>query len=95
VFIELMPLLGERTVMITVSRVNQHSIRVNFIPSRKKEDENPAPSPCNAAELFRDPRGTGPRARNQSCFLCGRKSPPANYTRGSQGRNGGGCKSGT
>jgi PRTRC genetic system protein E len=42
VFIELMPLLGERAVMITVSRVNHHSIRVNFIPSRKKEDENPA-----------------------------------------------------
>jgi len=42
VFVELMPLLGERTVMITVSRVSQNSIRVNFIPSRKKEDENPA-----------------------------------------------------
>jgi PRTRC genetic system protein E len=42
VFVELMPLLGERTVMITVSRVNQNFIRVNFIPSRKKEDENPA-----------------------------------------------------
>jgi PRTRC genetic system protein E len=42
VFVELMPLLGERAVMITVSRVSQHSIRVNFIPSRKKEDENPA-----------------------------------------------------
>jgi len=42
VFIELMPLLDQRAVMITVSRVNQHSIRVNFIPSRKKEDENPA-----------------------------------------------------
>ena len=41
-FLELMPLLGERTVMITVSRVNQNSIRVNFIPSRKKEDENPS-----------------------------------------------------
>ena len=41
-FLELMPLLGERTVMITVSRLNQNSIRVNFIPSRKKEDENPA-----------------------------------------------------
>ena len=41
-FIELMPLLGERTVMITISRINQHSIRVNFIPSRKKGDENPA-----------------------------------------------------
>ena len=39
-FVELMPLLGERTVMITVSRTSQNSIRVNFIPSRKKEDEN-------------------------------------------------------
>ena len=41
-FVELMPLLGERTVMITVSRVSQNCIRVNFIPSRKKEDENAA-----------------------------------------------------
>lgn len=41
-FVELMPLLGERTVMITVSRLNHKSIRVNFIPSRKKEDENAA-----------------------------------------------------
>ena len=39
-FVELMPLLGERTVMITVSRLDQNSIRVNFIPSRKKEDES-------------------------------------------------------
>jgi PRTRC genetic system protein E len=37
-----MPLLGERTVIITVCRVNHNSIRVNFIPSRKKEDENAA-----------------------------------------------------
>jgi len=37
-----MPLLGERTVMITVSRLDQNSIRVNFIPSRKKDDENAA-----------------------------------------------------
>lgn len=41
-FVELMSLLGERTVMITVSRVNQNFILVNFIPSRKKEDENAA-----------------------------------------------------
>lgn len=41
-FVELMPLLGERTVMIAISRLNQNSIRVNFIPSRKKEDENGA-----------------------------------------------------
>jgi PRTRC genetic system protein E len=43
VFVELMPLLGERTVMITVARLNQNSVRVNVIPSRKKkEDENAA-----------------------------------------------------
>jgi PRTRC genetic system protein E len=41
-FVELMPLLGEQTVMITVGRLNQNSIRVNVIPSRKKEDENAA-----------------------------------------------------
>ena len=41
-FVELMPLLGERTVMITVARLNQNSIRVNVIPSRRKEDENAA-----------------------------------------------------
>jgi PRTRC genetic system protein E len=40
VFVELMPLLGERTVMITVARFNQNSIRINVIPSKKKEDEN-------------------------------------------------------
>jgi hypothetical protein len=28
--------------MITVSRVNQNLLRVNLIPSRQKEDENPA-----------------------------------------------------
>src|SRR5258708_35513039 len=37
-----MPLLGERTVMITVARLNQNSIRVNLIPSRQKEDEDAA-----------------------------------------------------
>ncbi len=41
-FVELMPLLGERTVMITVARLNQNSIRVNLIPSRQKEDEDAA-----------------------------------------------------
>ena len=39
-FVELMPLLSERTVMITVARLDKNSIRVNIIPSRKKEDEN-------------------------------------------------------
>ncbi len=41
-FVELMPLLGKRTVMITVARLNQNFVRVNVIPSRRKEDENAA-----------------------------------------------------
>ena len=39
-FIELMPLLGERTVMLTVARIDQNRIRVNVIPTRKRVDEN-------------------------------------------------------
>jgi PRTRC genetic system protein E len=41
-FIELMPLLGERTVMLTVARIDQNRIRVNVIPTRKWEVENAA-----------------------------------------------------
>ena len=41
-FIELMPLLGERTVMLTVARIDQNRIRVNLIPTKKREDENDA-----------------------------------------------------
>jgi PRTRC genetic system protein E len=41
-FVELIPLLRERTVMITVACATPNSIRVNVIPSRKKEDENAA-----------------------------------------------------
>ena len=41
-FIELMPLLGERTVMLIVARIDQNRIRVNVIPTRKREDENAA-----------------------------------------------------
>jgi PRTRC genetic system protein E len=41
-FVELMPLLGGRTVMITVARENDHMLRVNVIPKKMREDENPA-----------------------------------------------------
>src|SRR5438132_7206113 len=37
-----MPLLGGRTVLITVAREDEKVVRVNFIPRRMKEDENPA-----------------------------------------------------
>ena len=42
-FVELMPLLAGRTVMITVARVDDKTLRVNVIPTTKPgENENPA-----------------------------------------------------
>ena len=42
-FVELMPLLAGRTVMITVARENDKTLRVNVIPTTKTgEGENPA-----------------------------------------------------
>jgi len=42
VFVELMPLLAGRTVLITAARVDDKTIRVNVIPTQAKADENPA-----------------------------------------------------
>jgi PRTRC genetic system protein E len=42
VFIELMPLLAGRTVLITVAKVDDKTLRVNVIPTLAKADENPA-----------------------------------------------------
>ena len=41
-FIELMPLLAGRTVLITVAKVDDKTLRVNVIPTQAKADENPA-----------------------------------------------------
>jgi PRTRC genetic system protein E len=41
-FVELMPLLAGRTVLITVSKVDDKTLRVNVIPAQAKADENPA-----------------------------------------------------
>ena len=42
-FVELMPLLAGRTVMITVARADDKTLRVNVIPTTKSgENENPA-----------------------------------------------------
>ena len=41
-FVELMPLLVGRTVLITVAKVDDKTIRVNVIPALAKADENPA-----------------------------------------------------
>jgi len=37
-----MPMLAGRTVMITVARENDHALRVNVIPKKARDDENPA-----------------------------------------------------
>jgi PRTRC genetic system protein E len=42
VFVELMPILAGRTVMITVAREDDKTLRVNVIPKKVKDDENPA-----------------------------------------------------
>ena len=41
-FVELMPLLAGRTVLITVAKVDDHTLRVNVIPAQAKANENPA-----------------------------------------------------
>ena len=41
-FVELMPLLAGRTVLITAARVDDKTLRVNVIPAQAKADENPA-----------------------------------------------------
>ncbi len=41
-FTELMPLLAGRTVLITVAKVDDKTLRVNVIPTQAKADENPA-----------------------------------------------------
>jgi len=42
VFVELMPLLAGRTVLITVASVDDKTLRVNVIPAQAKADENSA-----------------------------------------------------
>jgi hypothetical protein len=52
VFVELMPLLAGRTVLITVAKVDDKTLRVNVIPTQAKADENPALStPLKASRL--------------------------------------------
>ena len=41
-FVELMPVLAGRTVMITVAREDDKTLRVNVIPAKSGADENPA-----------------------------------------------------
>ena len=43
-FVELMPLLAGRTVLITVAKVDDKTMRVNVIPTLAKADDNPARS---------------------------------------------------
>jgi len=42
VFVELMPPLAGRTVLITIAKVNDKALHVNVIPALAKADETPA-----------------------------------------------------
>jgi hypothetical protein len=65
-FIELMLLLGERTVMLTVARIDKDRTRVNVIPTRKREDENAAL--CAPLSFSGTPEEVdGKMARNLGC----------------------------
>ena len=52
-FVELMPLLAGRTVMITVAREDDKTLRVNVIPTIKSGDRR-EPRAHHAAELHGD-----------------------------------------
>jgi PRTRC genetic system protein E len=41
-FVELVPLFAGRTVLITVAKVDDKTLRVKVIPTQAKADENPA-----------------------------------------------------
>ena len=41
-FVELMPLLAGRAVLITLAKADDKALRVNVIPAQAKADENPA-----------------------------------------------------
>ena len=56
-FVELMPLLKQRTLLITVARIDE-KLKVNVIPVKAKEGEDE----YHAPQLHRIPRGTGQRA---------------------------------
>ncbi|MGH9622441.1 MAG: PRTRC system protein E [Bryobacteraceae bacterium] len=60
-FIELEPLLADRTLVLTVSRIDRHAIRVNVIPKARRENDEaekaiatPLSITGSAAELDRE-----------------------------------------
>jgi PRTRC genetic system protein E len=88
-FIGLMPLLGERTVMLTVARIDKNRIRVNVIPTRKGEDETAAL--CALLSFSGTPEEVdGEMARNLGCVRRGKSAAPTHVGggEGSDGRRG-------
>jgi hypothetical protein len=50
-FVELMPLLAGRTVLVTVARVDDKTLRVNVIPYGKADDNPALSTPLKATPL--------------------------------------------
>ena len=71
-FVELMPLLAGRTVLITVAKVDDKTLRVNVIPNQVKPDENPARTVVSWAREF----PPGARVKLMSTWSSGRRTLP-------------------
>ena len=57
-FVELMPLFKQRTLLITVARIDE-KLKVSVIPAKAKEGED---EPLTKPQLDGIPRGAGQRA---------------------------------
>jgi hypothetical protein len=74
-FVELMPLLAGRTVLITVAKLDDRTLRVNVIPALAKADDNPAlNTPLTALGFPRDAK----LARFVACGAPSTANPPDN-----------------
>jgi hypothetical protein len=92
VFVELMPMLKARTLLITVARVEE-KVKVNVIPTKAKERGGAGSD--NSSELHRDTRRVGCRTGQASRQLCRLPRATRQHSRGSEGGNGCGGEGGS
>ena len=70
-FTELLPLLKQRVVMITVSDVGDGLLRVNVIPRKLDADSDQKPSADHASLNYRQRGRTGPGVARPTAVLHG------------------------
>ena len=93
-FVELMPLLAGRTVMITVAREDNKTLRVNVIPTTKSGCSRESRA-HHATELHGNAGRTRRGTRKAACGLCGVSLRTGQHARIGEGRNGRCCQGGS